>query len=110
MTTMLGCLRVSTEEQANSGLGLDAKRDPIRRYADAKGWSIQWYEDAGLSAKSLDRPQLQAALTRLHASVSSRGVDGLAVAKFDRLSRSVVDFASVLHLPAPGSGRSSPST
>lgn len=94
MTTMIGYLRVSTEEQANSGLGLDAQRDTIQRYADAHGWDIEWYEDAGLSAKSLDRPQLQAALTRLHSK--KRDVDGIVVAKLDRLSRSVVDFASVL--------------
>lgn len=98
MTTMIGYLRVSTEEQAASGLGLDAQRDTIRQYADAHGWEVIWYEDAGLSAKSLDRPQLQAALTRLAASPKRRDVDGIVVAKLDRLSRSVVDFASVLEL------------
>lgn len=96
MTTMVGYLRVSTEEQANSGLGLEAQRDTIQRYADAHGWDVVWYEDAGLSAKSMDRPALQAALTRLHPK--KRDVDGLLVAKLDRLSRSVVDFAGVLEL------------
>jgi DNA invertase Pin-like site-specific DNA recombinase len=98
MTTMLGYLRVSTEEQANSGLGLDAQRDTIQRYADAHGWDVLWYEDAGLSAKSLDRPQLQAALDRLDVNPKHRDVDGIVVAKLDRLSRSVVDFAGVLEL------------
>ncbi|WP_194411294.1 recombinase family protein [Microbacterium cremeum] len=96
MTTMIGYLRVSTEEQASSGLGLEAQRESIRRYADAHGWDVIWYEDAGLSAKSLDRPQLQAALTRLHSK--KRDAAGIVVAKLDRLSRSVVDFASVLEL------------
>lgn len=98
MTTMLGYLRVSTEEQANSGLGLEAQRDTIQRYADAQGWEVVWYVDEGLSAKSLDRPQLQAALDRLNATPKRRDVDGLIVAKLDRLSRSVVDFAGVLEL------------
>jgi DNA invertase Pin-like site-specific DNA recombinase len=98
MTTMIGYLRVSTEEQANSGLGLDAQRDTIQRYADAHGWDVVWYEDAGLSAKSLDRPQLQAALARLQVLPKRRDVDGVVVAKLDRLSRSVVDFAGVLEL------------
>lgn len=31
MTTMIGYLRVSTEEQAASGLGLDAQREAIQR-------------------------------------------------------------------------------
>lgn len=93
MTTMIGYLRVSTEEQANSGLGLEGQRDTIQRYADAHGWDVIWYEDAGLSAKSLDRPALQAALSRLHAGTKgkhARDVDGLVVAKLDRLSRSGV--------------------
>lgn len=98
MTTMIGYTRVSTEEQASSGLGLEAQRETIQRYADAHGWDVVWYEDAGLSAKSLDRPQLQAALDRLDASPKRRDVDGLLVAKLDRLSRSVVDFAGVLDL------------
>lgn len=98
MTTMIGYLRVSTEEQANSGLGLDAQRDTIQRYADAHGWDLIWHVDEGLSAKSLDRPQLQAALDRLNVTPKRREVDGIVVAKLDRLSRSVVDFAGVLEL------------
>jgi DNA invertase Pin-like site-specific DNA recombinase len=98
MTIMIGYLRVSTEEQASSGLGLDAQRDAIRRYADAHGWDVLWYEDAGLSAKSLDRPQLRSALDRLNVAPKRRDVDGIVVAKLDRLSRSVADFAGVLEL------------
>lgn len=96
MTTMIGYLRVSTEEQAASGLGLEAQRETITRYAEQHGWDIIWYEDAGVSAKNLDRPQLQAALNRLHPK--KRDVAGLVVAKLDRLSRSVPDFAGVLEL------------
>ncbi|MGW9629070.1 recombinase family protein [Agromyces sp. NPDC055520] len=100
MTTMIGYLRVSTEEQANSGLGLDAQRDTIQRYADAHGWDVVWYVDEGLSAKSLDRPQLQAALARLRVIPKRRDVDGIVVAKLDRLSRSVHDFSGILKLAA----------
>lgn len=96
MTTMIGYLRVSTDEQAASGLGLEAQRDTIQRYADAHGWNVEWYVDAGESGKSLDRPALQEALTRLHPK--KRDVDGLVVAKLDRLSRSVADFAGLLEL------------
>jgi DNA invertase Pin-like site-specific DNA recombinase len=100
MTTMIGYLRVSTEEQANSGLGLDAQRDTIQRYADAHEWGVTWYVDEGLSAKSLNRPQLQAALTLLHMSPKRRDVDGIVVARLDRLSRSVHDFSGLLKLAA----------
>lgn len=94
--TMIGYLRVSTDEQANSGLGLEAQRDTIQHYADSHGWDVVWYEDAGVSAKSLDRPQLQAALQRLHPK--KRDVQGIVVAKLDRLSRSVHDFSGLLAL------------
>jgi DNA invertase Pin-like site-specific DNA recombinase len=100
MITMIGYLRVSTEEQATSGLGLDAQRDTIQRYADAHGWGVDWCIDEGLSAKSLDRPQLQAALTRLHVAPKRRDADGIVVAKLDRLSRSVHDFSGILKLAA----------
>jgi len=96
MTTMIGYLRVSTDEQASSGLGMEAQRDAIQRYADSHGWEVVWHEDAGVSAKSLDRPQLQAALARLHPK--NRDVDGIVVAKLDRLSRSVHDFSGLLAL------------
>ncbi|WP_168627934.1 recombinase family protein [Cryobacterium sp. BB307] len=100
MTTMIGYLRVSTEEQADSGLGLDAQRDAIQRYADAHSWDVVWYLDEGVSAKSLDRSQLQAALTRLQVLPKRRDVDGIVVAKLDRLSRSVHDFSGILKLAA----------
>lgn len=100
MTTMIGYLRVSTEEQANSGLGLEAQRDTIQRYADAHGWDVIWHVDEGLSAKSLARPQLQDALARLHVIPKRRAVDGIVVAKLDRLSRSVHDFSGLLKLAA----------
>lgn len=94
--TMIGYLRVSTEEQAHSGLGLDAQRETIQRYADSHDWDVEWYEDAGVSAKSLDRPALQSALERLHPK--KRDVAGIVVAKLDRLSRSVHDFSGLLAL------------
>lgn len=46
----------STDEQAASGLGLEAQRDTIQRYADSHGWDIAWYVDEGKSAKNMDRP------------------------------------------------------
>lgn len=43
---------------------------------------------------------LQAALTRLHVIPKRREVDGILVAKLDRLSRSVHDFSGILKLAA----------
>jgi len=85
-------LRVSTQEQARSGLGLAAQRIAIETEARRRGWSVTVYVDDGWSAGSLSRPALQEALRAL-----KRGeAEALVVAKLDRLSRSLVDFAGLM--------------
>lgn len=87
-------VRVSTGEQATSGLGLDAQRATIQAEADRRGWTIvEWCEDAGASAKSMaNRPGLAEAL----AAIENGQAAGIVVAKLDRLSRSLVDFAGLM--------------
>jgi len=84
---------VSTEEQADSGAGMEAQRAAILAEAERRGWEVVGViEDAGWSAKDLRRPGVQAALEELR-----RGrADALVVAKLDRLSRSLLDFAAVM--------------
>jgi DNA invertase Pin-like site-specific DNA recombinase len=86
-------LRVSTAEQAGSGLGLDGQRSALLAEADRRGWDVvEVIEDAGYSARSMKRPGLIGALARLKAGEA----DVLAVAKIDRLSRSLADYASMM--------------
>jgi len=89
---VIGYLRVSTREQADSGLGLDAQRRTISDEADRRGWKVEWLVDDGRSARNLNRPALVEALALLKQGEAS----ALVVAKLDRLSRSVSDFAAVL--------------
>src|SRR5688500_480110 len=89
---VLGYLRVSTDEQASSGLGLEAQRAAIETQASVRGWDVTWVEDAGFSAKNLRRPGIGRALAALKAG----DADTLVVSKLDRLSRSIIDFGSVL--------------
>lgn len=89
---VIGYLRVSTEEQVSSGLGLEAQRATIQRAAKARGWQVAWIEDAGHSAKTLKRPGIAKAL----AALKKGEAKGLVVAKLDRLSRSVQDFAATM--------------
>lgn len=89
---VIGYSRVSTEEHTNSGLGLEAQRARIASEAAHRGWTVHWLLDEGLSAKNLNRPALIEALRML----KSGEAQGLAVAKLDRLSRNVVDFANIL--------------
>lgn len=86
-------LRVSTEEQAISGLSLAAQEKAIRVECDRRGLAlVAFHTDAGISAKNLDRPALTAALADLD---SGRG-SVLMVAKLDRLSRNVHDASGLL--------------
>lgn len=93
-TPVVGYIRVSTEEQVESGLGLEAQRRAIMSAAETRGWQLlRICEDAGASGKSLTgRPGLVSALD----AVESGEAASLVVAKLDRLSRSLMDFAGLM--------------
>src|SRR5262245_47526405 len=90
---VIGYVRVSTEEQALSGPGLQAQRRAIIAECKRRGWElVETIEDAGYSAKDLRRPGVQEALRALEAGEAK----ALVVAKLDRLSRSMLDFAALM--------------
>jgi DNA invertase Pin-like site-specific DNA recombinase len=91
---VVGYVRVSTEEQADSRAGLDAQRTAIEAEAARRGWQVVGiFEDAGISGKAIaNRPALAAAL----AALGTGDADALMVAKLDRLSRSLLDLATLL--------------
>lgn len=92
-TAVIGYMRVSTEEQAMSGLGLADQRAAIEAEAKRRDWdSVNYVTDDGWSAKSLARPGITEALEALRAG--NAGI--LVVSKLDRLSRSLLDFASLM--------------
>jgi DNA invertase Pin-like site-specific DNA recombinase len=86
--------RVSTQGQAESGLGIRAQRAAISEAANAHGYEIgSWHEDAGRSGASmLRRPGLQAAL----AEVAAGRAGGIVCAKIDRLGRSSADVLGLV--------------
>lgn len=49
---VIGYLRVSTEDQATNGHGLEAQRTAITAEALRKGSDVEWVEDAGRSGRS----------------------------------------------------------
>ena len=88
MQAAIGYLRVSTQEQGRSGLGLAAQRHEIEVFGAHEGFSVKsWYQDvqtgAGKDALQL-RPGLAAALKEAKAAQCP-----LIVSKLDRLSRNV---------------------
>ncbi len=90
---MLGYVRVSTGDQADSGAGLEAQRAAIRQACEHRSWELVGVvEDAGFSAATLARP----GITEAFDLVESGGASVLVVAKLDRLSRSLLDFAAVM--------------
>ena len=92
-TTVVGYIRVSTSEQADSGLSLDSQRAAIQSHCDQKGWVlVEMVEDAGYSAKNLSRPGMSHTLDLLATGAAG----ALVVAKLDRATRSVIDAANLL--------------
>ena len=92
--------RVSTAQQGQSGLGLDAQREAVMRYLSAGGWPplAEFTEvETGKGSNALDRrPQLQAALTfaRKHKAT-------LIIAKLDRLARNVHFVSGLMETGVP---------
>lgn len=88
--------RVSTDEQATSGLGLAAQTNVIAAASMRRGWPslIADFVDEGVSGKILPekRPGLAAALVML----DNGDADVLVVAKLDRLARSMARFTQLL--------------
>jgi DNA invertase Pin-like site-specific DNA recombinase len=75
-------LRVSTDKQGRSGLGLEAQRAAVAGYLDGGRWELVAEHVEIETGKRADRPVLAQALAacRLHRAV-------LVLAKLDRLAR-----------------------
>jgi DNA invertase Pin-like site-specific DNA recombinase len=86
-------VRVSTDKQAETGVSLEAQQAKIRAYAELYGLDlVDVVVDAGLSAKTLDRPGLRRALGMLRSGEAT----ALLVVKLDRLTRSVRDLGDLV--------------
>lgn len=88
---MLGYVRVSTEEQADSRLGLQAQEAALVAEADRRGWELTILRDEGLSGSQVN-PGLRDALEQLAAGLA----DGLVVTKLDRMSRSLLHAVEIM--------------
>lgn len=93
---------VYTRKSTDEGLekefnSLDAQREACEAYIASQrseGWVLvhDRYDDGGVSGGTLDRP----ALKRLLADIEAGLVDVVVVYKIDRLSRSLMDFATLV--------------
>ena len=100
--TAIAYTRVSTASQGRSGLGLEAQRAALARFAEAEGYDLlQTFSEVetGKGADALDRrPELSAALTA--ARRCGKGTP-IIVAKLDRLSRDVALVSGLMSHKTP---------
>lgn len=90
---VVGYVRVSTQEQGDSGAGLAAQLATIRREVKHHRWNlVEMYQDVASGSSRERRPQLEKALQDLRDGRA----DTLVVSKLDRLSRSVADFGAII--------------
>lgn len=83
-------LRVSTNRQGESGLGLEAQREAVRRFIEKSGGTLVEEFVEIESGKASSRPILGNAIANCRRTKST-----LVIAKLDRLARSV-SFISAL--------------
>ena len=89
--------RVSTDDQATSGVTLDDQETRLRAYGAAMACDgLEVVLDAGESAKSLQRAGMTTLLDRVRRGEIARVV----VTKLDRLTRSTRDLADLLDMSA----------
>ena len=87
-TKAIGYLRVSTEEQATHGYGLEAQEKAVRAFAESQGYElVDVVQDPGVSGatRPADRPGFRSILEAASAGRASV----LLVYKFDRLAREI---------------------
>jgi DNA invertase Pin-like site-specific DNA recombinase len=84
-------LRVSTQRQGASGLGLEAQRKAIADYLNGGSWQLVAEHVEVESGKRDDRPELAKALMacRVHGAM-------LIIAKLDRLARNVAFISNLM--------------
>jgi site-specific DNA recombinase len=91
---VIGYCRVSTMEQAESGLGLEAQRAAISAWAASRGLEVTIYEDAGITGTSMEkRPALEQALC---AAQSGSILVAYSLSRFARSTRDMLIIAERL--------------
>ena len=87
-------LRVSTEDQAREGFSLPEQKDRLETFCKFKGYEIvDYYEDAGISAKTGNfRPEFE----RLKEDIKSKRINTIIALKLDRITRSIFDWEKLM--------------
>ncbi len=86
--------RVSTDMQREKGESMINQKSRLLEYAKEKHLFPKIYEDAGYSAKDINRPSLD----RLIKDIKEGKVSSVVVTKLDRITRSIKDLLELLEL------------
>src|SRR4051794_29578177 len=88
----IGYYRVSTGQQGQSGLGLEAQKKAVTDYLNGSNWELTAEFTEIESGKHEDRPELRKALAacKKHKAI-------LVIAKLDRLARNVHFISGLMH-------------
>lgn len=90
---VVGYRRVSTDEQGEDGAGMEAQSAAIDAEITRRGWTLsRMCQDVASGKSRARRPGLAEALAEIHDGRAGT----LMVAKLDRLSRSLIDFAQIM--------------
>jgi DNA invertase Pin-like site-specific DNA recombinase len=67
----VGLYRVSTAEQGNSGLGLEAQQASVRAFAAAQGWTLV-AELSDIAGQAVDMPAADDLMMRIYAAMAQK--------------------------------------
>lgn len=82
-------MRVSTEDQAREDFSLPEQKERLEAYCKFKDYEIiDYYEDAGVSAKTSN---FRAEFERLKEDIKSKKINTIISLKLDRFTRSIYD-------------------
>ena len=95
---LIGYLRVAPRERTEARPGLAVQRAALDRAARERGWDLVRVEEDVRSGRTLRRPALRAAL----ASCRAGEAEGIAVARLDRLTYSLIDLAEIVREAVDG--------
>ena len=87
-------MRVSTEDQARKGFSLPEQKERLETFCKFKDYEIvDYYEDAGISAKTGNyRPEFE----RLKDDIKSKKINTIVALKLDRITKSICDWEKLI--------------
>jgi site-specific DNA recombinase len=95
-TKAVGYIRVSTEEQATNGHGLEVQNRAIRSFADSQGYTLlDVVADPGVSGAK--RPEDRRGFQRILELAKAEQFSMLLLWKFDRLARNLLFSVTTVH-------------